>query len=328
MTHRNAPIGTAGVAVAPEPIPPPLRAVAGWPWYTDPPLEPSVDESRIWPRITIVTPSYNQAPFLEATIRSVLLQGYPNLQYIVMDGGSTDGSVEILRHYAGVLSHWQSAPDRGHASAVNGGFALATGDVMGWLNSDDMYHPGALRSIARIFDDCPAVRWVQALASFWSADGDCVRVEPRRPWSRSRVLYGDYAWIQQESTFWRRSLWDAAGPLDESVVYALDFELWIRFFRHAPLHSADVLAGGFRLNPASRSRRHMNEYVREAESALARELAAESFGRRALLRLARRLGRTRSGAELLRWTALRRRLIATGPTVSFDESTGRFRAVH
>jgi glycosyltransferase involved in cell wall biosynthesis len=126
-------------------LPEPSATRTGWPWTeTSPNIEGAGGE---WPRITVVTPSFNQGAYIEETLRSVLLQGYPNLEYIVIDGGSTDGSVETIRRYARWLDYWVSEPDRGQAHALNKGFARASGDVLGWLNSDDVYLPGALKQV-------------------------------------------------------------------------------------------------------------------------------------------------------------------------------------
>lgn len=126
-------------------FPAPSAGHIGWPWAADAPARPRTDPAdRHWPRISVVTPSYNQAGFLEATLRSVLLQGYPDLELIVIDGGSTDGSVDILRQYFPWLTYCCSEPDRGQSHAINKGFARATGEILAWLNSDDLYYPGAI----------------------------------------------------------------------------------------------------------------------------------------------------------------------------------------
>src|SRR5881396_2686502 len=141
-------------------LPPVPEGKTGWPWTEETFLE-EVEQTSSSPRsISIVTPSYNQAAFLEETIRSVLLQGYPNLEYIVIDGGSTDGSVEIIKRYEKHLSYWQSEPDGGQYDAISQGFARTSGDLMAWLNSDDMLHRNALWSMARLFTQFPQIEWL------------------------------------------------------------------------------------------------------------------------------------------------------------------------
>jgi len=206
-----------------------------------------------WPRISIVTPVRNSERFLDAAIRSVLDQGYPDLEYIVVDGGSSDGSVDIIRRYEDRLAHWVSEPDPGMYSALNKGFARATGDVMGWLTATDILHHGALRVVGSVFAQLPTVEWVTGIPTGLSEDGMTVSVGPLRRWSRGRFLLGANRYIQQESTFWRRSLWErAGGRVDTERERFSDFELWLRFFRHAPLHPVRALIGGFRHHADSR----------------------------------------------------------------------------
>ena len=131
-------------------LPPPPPGKSGWPWTEETPMAPpTLPDGSPWPRVSIVTPSYNQGQYLEETIRSVLLQGYPDLEYIIIDGGSTDESVTIIEKYAPWLAYWVSEPDRGQSHAINKGFARATGEIYAWLNSDDYYWPGAIVIAAR-----------------------------------------------------------------------------------------------------------------------------------------------------------------------------------
>lgn len=177
-------------------------------------------------KITIVTPSYNQGRFLEQTILSVIGQQYPNLEYIVMDGGSTDNSVEIIKKYESHLAHWESKKDRGQAHALNKGFALATGSILGWLNSDDFYLPGTLSFVAGqldvrkpelLFGNC--LHFVEDQQRAYGSDV-CSEHE------RRDLLLADY--IIQPSSFWTRELWLKAGALDESLHFGFDWEWFIR----------------------------------------------------------------------------------------------------
>jgi len=176
------------------------------------------------PRITVVTPSLNQGRFLEETILSVLGQEYPNLEYIVLDGGSTDGSVEVIRKYEGHLAYWVSEKDQGQAAAINQGFARATGEILAWLNSDDTYLPGTLAHIAATLDPTRAdilfgnCRHLAASETYGS--------DVRRKHGAMNLALADY--IIQPSTFWTRKAWDATGPLDESLVFAFDWDWFIR----------------------------------------------------------------------------------------------------
>jgi glycosyltransferase involved in cell wall biosynthesis len=225
------------------------------------------------PRITLVTACLNDAATLDETIRSVLEQDYPDLEYLIVDGGSHDGTQDVIRRYETRLSHWVSEPDRGHAHALNKGFARATGAVMGWLNADDVLHRGALRLLADVFGAFEDVEWLTAQPSHLSPDGAAVATYPPRRWSRLAFLTGEHRYIQQESTFWRRSLWERSGArLDERYRLACDFELWARLFRHARLHSTWGMVGAFRFRPDQRSRTKRDEYDDEVRSIVSAEL--------------------------------------------------------
>ncbi len=196
-------------------------------------------------KISIVTPSFNQIEFLEDTIRSVVEQHYPDLEYIVMDGGSTDGSVEIIKKYHHQLKYWVSEPDKGQYAAINKGFQQSTGEIMGWINSSDAYYPWTLEIVAEVFKQFPEVQWINGVASNFDV-GRAPRNIDVYYKNQYDFLSGNCV-LQQESTFWRRSLWEAAGgKLNESVKYAADTELWFRFFQLAPLYHVNTLLGGFR----------------------------------------------------------------------------------
>lgn len=200
-----------------------------------------------WPKITIVTPSFNMENYIEDTILSVIGQEYPNLEYIIIDGGSKDRTVEIIKKYEPWITYWISEPDKGMYDAIQKGFARATGDIMAYINSDDKYHYNAFFTAATIFTSIEDVEWVLGRASFYNDEGSIVDVKDLKKWSKMDYYLGNYQWIQQESVFWKRSLWiKAGGKLNTSLKYAGDYELWLRFFRFAKLYSVETVFAGFR----------------------------------------------------------------------------------
>ena len=223
------------------------------------------------PRISVVTPSYNQAEFLEASLRSVIDQGFPDLEYVVIDGGSTDGSIDIIRRHEADLLYWVSEPDCGHAHALNKGFGRTTGDIMCWINSSDMYYPWTFSTVAEIFSQLPEVEWIMGVPSQFDRDGQPRLVGSVHGINVYDILAGDYRWIQQESVFWRRSLWErAGGRLDQTLRCAADFELWLRFFRSASLYGVGTTLGGFRVHDDQLSEAGDGQYEREAADVHAR----------------------------------------------------------
>ena len=215
----------------PEPPPDKCR----WPWDAEcgnvPPAGP---EGAVYPRITVVTPSYNQAEFLEETLRSVLLQHYPNLEYIVIDGGSTDGSVDILKKYDRFVTSWVSEPDKGQSHAINKGFARSRGEILCWLNSDDMLAPGALARVAGILSDTSSRGWLIGSSNTIDRDGHCIGTRACPTVSPNFLFDWPETWFPQQSTFWTRPLWEAAGPLDENLHYVMDLALWLAMFDTTP----------------------------------------------------------------------------------------------
>jgi hypothetical protein len=262
--------------------------------------------------ISIVTPSFSQGRFIEETILSVLGQKIPGLEYLVIDGGSRDETTEILRRHGGQLAYWCSEPDGGQYDAINKGFARTSGEVMGWLNSDDKHTPWTLSVVAEIFESFPQIEWLTTLFPLrWDVRGRAVRCVARTGFSRAAFLAGEnlptgswYApgWLQQESTFWRRSLWERArGRLDTRWKIAADFDLWRRFFQHAELYAVDTPLAGFRQHGDQKTGRQKEQYQREAMEIL-REGGGRppGHGRTSLRALA-----ARSCPEMLRPLAAR-----------------------
>ncbi len=188
-----------------------------------------------WPKISVVTPSFNQGRYIEATINSVLDQDYPNLEYIIMDGGSTDETVKILGKYSQHLAYWVSEPDEGQTDALIKGFNRATGDIMCWLCSDDLYESKALREVAEAFTEHPDWQVVYG-DSFWiDAEGRPLRFKREIPFNRFIWMY-DHNYLPQPSTFWRRDIYERVGGLDPRMKLAMDGDLWARFAEHTTPH--------------------------------------------------------------------------------------------
>ncbi|MHC1790399.1 glycosyltransferase [Solidesulfovibrio sp.] len=235
---------------------------------------PEILLRRPLPAIRLVTPSRDQAPFLAAALDSVLSQNYPALSYVVLDGGSTDGSAAIIRRAARHLTAWRSRPDAGHYPAVAEGFADAdSAALLGWLNADDLLHPLALFKIADAFLADPALRWITGRPTAFDASGRVSWVRPDLPaWTPDIFYAGDFrAFIQQESTFFTRELWQAAGAaFAPDFPLAGDFDLWLRFFKHARLRTIDRLLGGYRRHGGNRAVLNHDQYLAEAGQSLAR----------------------------------------------------------
>jgi glycosyltransferase involved in cell wall biosynthesis len=215
---------------------PPPPGKIGWPWTAETPLLPAVHpDGSPWPRISIVTPSYNQGRFIEETIRSVLLQGYPNLEYIIIDGGSDSSTIRLIEKYSEWLRYFVSEPDRGQSDAINKGFGRSTGDLLVWINSDDVLLPGTFEAVAKAARDYREPLVVAGKSEYRDASGtrllyDVVQI----PRTHSDLFkFGCGCYFPQPSTFFTRAAFSQSGNLDEGLHYAMDLDLWFRLLKRS-----------------------------------------------------------------------------------------------
>lgn len=226
-------------------------------------------------KISVVTVCYNMEAYIEETILSVLSQQYDNLEYIIIDGGSTDGTMSVVNKYRDRLAVVISEPDHGMYDALKKGFSHATGDILAWINADDRYLPWTLATVNRVFSTCPEIQWLGGRYAFVNEDGMFSQIfgktslrrqgDIANGWCREGVLGP----LQQESMFWRRELYFESGGLDTRFRYAGDFELWMRFAQHAPLVKIDLPLSAFRRRAASLSNSGHDKYTQEVEQCIA-----------------------------------------------------------
>ena len=248
-------------------------------------------------RVTIVTPSYNQAEFLEETILSVLGQDYPEIEYIVVDGGSTDGSVEIVKRYADRLAWWVSEPDGGQTEALNKGFARATGDYVGWINSDDTLLPGAVSTAVAALNARPDAALAFGDAVVVDEQGGRLRLFKAEDLDVREMLRCCRDPIVQQGALIRRDALDAVGGVDESLHTCFDFKLMVALGLRYPSVRIDAPLGTYRLHPASKSMsdaaRWAADFQRMYADVFARELPRE-------IRAIEREARSRAGLAAAR----------------------------
>jgi glycosyltransferase involved in cell wall biosynthesis len=242
MTHNSL--------LAQLPSPPPGKV--GWPWTeANSPLRGMMPDGSAWPRISVVTPSFNQGHFLEETIRSVLLQGYPNLEYIIIDGASSDASAALIEAYNPWLTYWQSQSDTGQADAINKGLSRSTGIIFNWINSDDVLTPGALRTVALAHVEADVVA------------GSCVNFSDTGPTevicssllgAKHLILGLDGTVFHQPATWLKRESLVAAGGIDSTLQFVFDWDIMIRYLHMYPrVAYTDAVLARFRLHACSKT---------------------------------------------------------------------------
>ena len=251
-------------------LPPPPPGKTGWPWTEESPQLPETmpDPSTLrqaqggvgsgqaapWPRVSIVTPSYNQGQFIEETIRSVLLQWYPNLEYMIIDGGSTDGSVEIIRKYEPWLAYWVSEPDRGQSHALNKGFARATGELLGWLNSDDLYVRGVLPAVGKAYSEHPGSIIAGAVVDFDMDTGEEWVIQQWGLTFETMVKFWEERSVfRQPGFFFPRLAYEGVARIDESLHYAMDYDLFCRLLQRCQVTYIDRILARARFHDTSKT---------------------------------------------------------------------------
>ena len=204
------------------------------------------------PIVSIITPSFNQARYIEATVQSVLAQDYPRIEYIIVDGASTDGTVDILKKFEGRIASWVSEPDKGQTDAINKGFARAKGDILAWINSDDTYEAGAVGAAVKFLQGHPDVGMVYGDCNFINESGRVIG-KFNSAQTDERLLRQGYVHIPQQTAFFRADLWRQVGPLDPSFYFAMDYDLWTRLAARSPIQYVPQTWANFRLHTSGKT---------------------------------------------------------------------------
>lgn len=241
-------------------LPSPPSGKVGFPWYeqSKPLSDYHLDAFKL-PRISIITPSFNQGQFIEETIRSVLLQNYPNLEYIIIDGGSTDNTIEIIKKYQPWISYWVSEPDRGQAHAINKGIKQATGTILAYLNSDDYYLPGALLQVANHFQKSSDIALLHGRCCYVDENGNKIGEQVGQITRISEILdLWDFWWKKrqfvQPEVFWRREITEQIGLFNEELNFVLDYEYWCRILQaNGKVKALDSALSCFRFTQLQKS---------------------------------------------------------------------------
>lgn len=214
-----------------------------------------------WPRITVVTPSYNQGDYIEETIQSIIGQQYPNLEYFIVDGGSTDQTVSIINKYSTSVDWWVSEKDKGQTDAINKGFKRATGEIVNWINSDDILYPDALFHIAQTFMMNPGAGFVYGKTLRFNSKGPMEMMQHDVP--DLPLMYYYYFPYGQQACFYRRGILEKVGYLNESLQFSMDYDLFVRLHLHAKTVKTDFLVGGFRDHDQSKTNKLETVMVKE-----------------------------------------------------------------
>lgn len=244
----------------------PLSNKTGWPWTKASDLLPEhMPDKSPWPKISVVTPSYKQAQFVEKTIRSVLLQNYPNLEYIIIDGGSTDGSVEIIKRYEPWLAYWVSEPDRGQSHAINKGIKRSTGEVLFWLNSDDLCLPNTFACVINTRNKNPKYKLFTGQAKIIDQDSSVIGELRSFFTTWEDVATKRQNSIRQVSTFFSRDLFTKLGMVNETLEIAMDKDLLLRFTKFFPPLILDQYFAAFRIHENAKSQNMLLKGGKESD---------------------------------------------------------------
>jgi len=231
--------------------------------------KPLFDEETIlskdanYPKVSIVTPSYNQGQFLERTILSVLNQNYPNLEYIIIDGGSTDGSVEIIKKYEKYLAYWVSEPDKGQSDAINKGFKISRGEILAYLNSDDIYCEGTIRKIANYFSVHSKIYLIYGDYILIDAQDNVIKYKKEIEFNYNILLYG-FSYIPQPTVFFKRDIFANIGLFDVKLNYVMDCDYWLRVARRYRIQHIPSFLASFRVHKFSKTRNKTSIFKKEA----------------------------------------------------------------
>jgi glycosyltransferase involved in cell wall biosynthesis len=259
----------------------------GWPWTTETPsYTEAEDKNRDWPLISIVIPSFNQGGFIEETIRSILLQGYPNIELIIIDGGSHDNSKEIIQEYQKWISYWVSEPDKGQSHAINKGFKQCKGEVISWQNSDDIFFPGSFHNAIKEFDKDKKIDIVIGNINLIDV---CSKILREKKFTRPNYFSALYEGMvfSNQAAFWRSSLHRKVGLVDESLHYAMDYDFFLRLLKYGNSKHISKVLGAYRYYPENKSWSHQSESGTEVKKVRSRysRLSPSGFSFRLLGKL-------------------------------------------